>query len=359
MKKRPCLIPLLILFLNTPVIAQVETSDTLYSVYDTLSNNVRLFDSEKVLNIRLCFDLTYYKKKKPYEEYIDGLLEYCPEGKDTIRKNIRLRTRGGFRRMFCDFPPIRLNFKKTVSPHEEFTQIDKIKMVTHCKTGFGENVLREYLIYKLFNVLTENSYKVRLLRISYINTNPKKRNPKPTIEYAFVIEPDEYLAKRINFVEVEATTLTQKNIDQESIDRLAIFNYMIGNTDWAVPGLHNVTVLSENTFSSGGIKVIVVPYDFDYCGLVNAPYAIPYEKLPIANIRERYYTGICRKKEVLKNTLNEFADKKDEFYRIIGDFQYLGEKSKKDMITYLDSFFSLFDKNDTIVNKIIADCKDF
>lgn len=343
---------------NIPAFSQADTASVEYSVSDTLINSIRLFDSEEILNITLSFDITFYKKKKPDKEYIDGVLEYSPDGTDTIRKSIKLRTRGEFRRTYCDYPPIRLNFKKTESFSEEFNRVDKLKMVTHCRAGYGEYVLREYLCYKLFNILTDNSFKVRLLRINYINTNPKIRRTKPTIEYAFVIEPSEHLAQRTNCVEIKVPTLTQRSISQGSMDRLALFNYMIGNTDWSVPGLHNLVVLSRRVFEAGGAEIITVPYDFDYCGLVNATYAIPYEKLPIRSVRERYFTGMCRSEEELKTALKEFTDKKEEFYRVINEFPYLGPKSRKDIIMFLEEFYNLYDKRNGVIYRLLTECKD-
>ena len=216
-------------------------------------------------------------------------------------------------------------------------------------------MLREYLVYKLYNVLTENSFRVRLVNIEYINTYKKS---KPVKTFAFFIEPEEMLGERINAVPVNSLKLTQKHIIPEMMNRMAIFNYMIGNTDWSVPNLHNCKVLSPLKVSNSELGYIV-PYDFDYSGLVDASYAVPYEPLGLSSVRERRYVGICRSEEVFIDALREFQEKKEEFYKVINDFPYLGEKVKKEMIRYLDEFYAGFDKRNSVVYDILNGCTNF
>ena len=101
---------------------------------------------------------------------------------------------------------------------------------------------------------------------------------------------------------------------------------------------------------------IVVPFDFDYSGLINTYYATPVESLGIESVQERLYLGPCRSEDVFLEGLKEFSDRKEEFYKIINEFPYLNNKSKKEMIVYLESFFGDFDKNNTIVIKLGNEC---
>jgi hypothetical protein len=204
-------------------------------------------------------------------------------------------------------------------------------------------------------VLTENSFKVRLAQINYINTG---KQSKPIKQFAFIIEPLEALCKRTNSVEVKVPNITQKNIKPEVMDMMAIFNYMIGNTDWSVPIKHNIVALSQGASARPDLGIIL-PYDFDYAGLINADYAVPFEGLGLASVRDRKYLGICRDKEIFINELKEFLDKKEEFYKVINDFPYLKEKSKKNMIIYLDGFFAGIDKRNTLAYKLLQDCLVF
>lgn len=339
-------------FFILPANGQVDSVDVTYDISDDL----RLFESDELLEITLKFDMTTFRRKRSDVEYLEAKLIYTTGDNDTIEKDLQLRARGEFRRTFCDFPPIRLNFKKSKSPDDEFSQIDKLKVVTHCKAGNEDYLLREYLVYKLYNVLTDQCHRVRLLRINYEDASP--RQTKPISAFAFVIEPNEVLGQRLKGTEVPLEKITQKHIQPVSMDRMAIFNYMIGNVDWSVPGQHNVVVFSQPESDRPDLGLIVA-YDFDYAGLVNTDYAVPHEALPIESVRQRYYMGVCRSQEEFTSSVAEFPEKKEEFYRIINEFPYLRDRSKKDMLNFLDGFFNLYDRRNTIVNNLLNNCKNF
>jgi hypothetical protein len=345
---------LLACFFVLPALGQNDSIVSNYAAADTLQQDFGLFTNDEVLNLSLRFDITHYTRKKPKEEYLNAVLTYHINDKDSINKDIRLKSRGEFRNGFCSFPPVALNFKKTEFKKDDLNKIEKVKLVTHCNSGNEDYLMKEYLIYKLYNVLTDNSFRVRLVKINYINTYKKS---KPIQEYAFMIEPLDILAERVNAVPVESLNLGQRNIVPEMMDRVAIFNYMIGNTDWSVPNQHNCKVLSQRNSSTPELGMIV-PYDFDYSGLVNAEYAVPYEGLSIKSVRERIYLGLCRSEEVFTNELKEFADKKDDFYKVVNSFPYISDRIKKEMINYLDEFFDGFDKRNSIIYDIRANCKD-
>jgi hypothetical protein len=347
-------IQVLLVFLAVlQVKAQNDTIDS-YSVNDTLVD-FGMFTRDDVFEISLHFDITHYRKKKPKDEYLDAIMTYHISKTDSINKRIRIKSRGEFRNDYCTFPPIYVNFKKTEFNKDDLNKLEKVKLVTHCQSGNEENVFKEYLIYKLYNVLTDSSFRVRLVKINYINTF---KQSKPIRSYAFFIEPLDRLAERISGVPVDLLTLSQKNIVPEMMDRMAIFNYMIGNTDWSVPNQHNCKVLA-GLRTDGSNLGMIVPYDFDYSGFVNASYAIPAEGLGIESVRERIYTGTCRNEEVYLKAVKEFAGKKESFYNVIHEFPYLDDRSKKEMTRYLDEFYSLFDKRNTIVYNLIHGCKNY
>jgi hypothetical protein len=346
---------LLGLILTLPGFGQNDTIDITYKIRDDVSKSLRLFEKDDLLELSLRFDITAFKRNKSKEEYLPAILTLYLNKTDSINKDIKIRARGQTRRTICSFPPIRLNFKKSESPNDEFKNIDKLKLVTHCEPGHQIYTLKEYLIYKLYNVLTDYSYRVRLARINYINTGKKS---KPDIEYAYFIEPADVLGKRVNCTEVKTANLTQKNIRPEMMDRMAIFNYFIGNTDWSVPIKHNVTILAQS-FPENPNLAAIVPYDFDYSGLINADYAVPYVGLGLKSVLERRYLGICRSQEVFMRELKEFSDKKKEMIKVINDFPYLNAKTKKEMIMYLEGFFRDFDKHNIIVYKLLNECLDF
>lgn len=349
---------ILLLLINTSLSGQNSYADTTYQLTDTLPPSLSLFESDSILDISILFDITQYRRKRSDKEYLDAILTYKPGENDSVSKKIRVRARGEFRRNYCDFPPLMLNFRAKDTVGKEFSRINKLKMVTICRKGHEDYLLREYLTYKLYNVLTDNSYKVKLLRIDYINTGKTRRNKNNIREFAFAIEPVEYLAERTGTIEVTSDNLSRSMIKPSMLDRMAIFNYMIGNADWSIGGQHNVTVLSDSWLERPDLGV-VVPYDFDYSGLVNTSYAVPGENLGIKSVRERVFLGLCREREVFEDALREFTDKKEELYRVINEFPWLKEKSKRDMIKYLDSFYGQFDRRNSIVNTLLYDCRRY
>ena len=357
MKKRIFFQAYLVIFLAFPVFCQNDNAGTQSAIPDTSNKHFGLFEDDKILDISLRFDLTTYLRTKPKEEYLKTVITIHLSKTDSINEDIRLRTRGEFRNENCYFPPIELNFKKADFGYTDLNKISKIKLVPACQLGTAneEYVLREYLIYKLFNVLTDTSFRVRLLKINYIDSEKKKKTVR---QYGFLIEPIEILAARTNAIPVTSPALTQKNIVPEVMDRLAIFNYMIGNYDWSLPGQHNVKVLKMlaiNTLELG----VAIPYDFDLTGLVNADYAVPAEVIGTKTIRERIFLGICRTKEVYQEELEEFLEKKEEFYRVINEFPYLNQRAKKDMTLYLDEFFNQCTGRKDILNTLLYSCKKF
>jgi hypothetical protein len=355
MKRLLCLLILFFVFLISPVYSQKESTSDLYAAEDTLSDNVGLFEKNEILHLSLRFDITQYTRKKPKEEYLDAVITYHINDKDSVNKNIRIKSRGEFRNEFCTFPPIMINLKKTENRREDMKKIEKVKLVTHCKSGNEDNLLKEYLIYKLYNVLSDVSFRARLVRIDYINTAKKN---KTVTSFGFLIEPVNVLAERTNKIEVESINLGQKDMVPEILDRMAIFNYMVGNADWSIPNQHNCKILLEANAQTQSLG-IPVPYDFDYTGMVNASYAIPNETSQIKSVTQRIYTGTCRSKETFAKELIEFTDNKAEFYRIINDFPYISERAKKEMINYLDEFYEGFDSRNSIVNDFLSTCKKY
>jgi len=325
---------------------------------DSLKKSFRLFEDDKIMEITLGFDLTTYFKSKPKDQYLQANLTIHLSKTDSISRDIGLKTRGIWRNQNCTFAPIELDIKKAKFSYTDLNKISKLKLAPQCNFNkINEDyILREYLAYKLFNVLTDTSFRVRLVTVNYVDTQKKR---KPIKQFAFFIEPLDMLTARTNCTTVKIKTLNQKSIIPRIMDRLSIFNYMIGNYDWSVPGQHNVTVIKSQGFDPNGGLGIAIPHDFDWTGLVNPSYAIPTEEIGIENVRERKFYGICRPKEVYRQELDMFLAKKDEFYKVINEFPYLSNQVKKDLTSYLDGFFNQLTGNkDKILYNLTNTCKD-
>jgi hypothetical protein len=336
--------------------AQNDTVITKDPGHSSRKQEISLFGSDELLNINLYFDLGMFLKKTSKSDSFDGEMIIRPGEKDSIHKTIKLKYRGIIRNEICSFPPIEIDFSKPL--YADSAKIKKLKLVTHCEPGSltDEYVVREYLVYKLFNALSDTSLKVRLLKVNYIDINKKK---KTIVKYGIFIEPVEMLAKRTNCIVLKTTTLNQNQILPAIMDRLAIFNYMVANWDWSVPGQHNVKILKPLNYEAGGLG-IAIPYDFDLTGVVNADYAIPPPNVNIEKVRDRMYSGLCRTREVYMKDLKEFIDRKDKIYSAVNSCSQLNQRSKKDITTYLDTFFDQLEKpkyQDRLIEDFARTCK--
>lgn len=172
--KKLIALPLLFL-LGVSVYGQADTMLKDLTIADTQDVKVTLFDSDDLFEIFLSFDITKYKREKMSDDYLDAKLRYVENINDTVTKKIKVRPRGNIRRSaICDFPPLMLNFQMKDPSDSKFAGINKLKFVTYCKLGFEDYILREYLVYKLYNVITDYSFRVRLFKINYINTAKEK-----------------------------------------------------------------------------------------------------------------------------------------------------------------------------------------
>lgn len=339
-----------------PASGQNDTTDTIQQKSNATERNISLFNADELLEITLYLDLTKFSKKPEKDDSFDADLTIHFSKTDSLHKKTTIKYRGVSRFQICSFPPMELNFKKPL--YSGSGKIKKLKLVTHCESGkqSDEYVLREYLVYKLFNVLTDTSFRVRLLKVNYID---KKGNKKPIKKYGIFIEPIDLLAERTNSTIVKTPNLGQSHILPYVMDRLAIFNYMISNWDWSVTGQHNVAVIKPMNYENAGSGT-AIPYDFDLTGVVNAGYAVPPPELKIENIRERLFSGICRSKDVFQEDLTKFSDNKGKLYSVINGFPYLSQRSKKDITTFLDQFFDQLEKQksmDALVDLFLASCK--
>lgn len=359
MTRKVCFLILFVLVIRLSVSGQGDMPGTKSVNPSDSGKYFGLFDNDSLLEITLRFDLSKYFREKPKEEYLKANITFHPGTGDSLSEDIRLRTRGEFRNNYCYYAPIELNFKKADLGFDDLDNITKLKMVTQCYSGSkGEDyVLREYLVYKLFSVFTDTSFRVRLLKINYIDT---ERDRKPISQYGFFIEPVEMLADRAGSIQIKsAVKLNQKSIFPFIIDRVAIFNYMIGNYDWAVPNQHNVRVIKANVIDSIQLA-IAVPYDFDWTGFVNADYAVPAEIVGTSNVRQRIFLGVCRNEEIYSRELDYFVGKKEELYGIINDFPYLNPRAKRDLTSYLDEFFNnIMNRKKNLINIFMDTCKKF
>jgi hypothetical protein len=297
----------------------------------------RLFDSNQLLKITLIakFDSLLYNDNLEVSTYSDALL-LVPELKDTF--HIRVRTRGKFRRKEenCSFPPLKIKFNKKETRHSIFSKIDNLKLVSHCQSDpldFQDYVLREYLMYRFYNRLSDSSFRVRLLEITYIDSAGLIDT---LIRYGFFIENEKNMAKRLDLKVSGQKSFVPSPSDFNS-NLLALFNFMIVNQDYSFELSHNLIVLSDSATQ----QQIPVPFDFDFAGMVDIPYNIPRAENDTMPHYWRNYKGFCRSLRKLKPTIAYFNNHKEELYDELNSFSQLSEESKQSVRRKLDEFYSI------------------
>ena len=169
--------------------------------------------------------LINYRNRDTYQK---GTFSYANEKGKVFNHKIKLRPRGKFRRRICDFPMIKIDFPKKVLKEHGYTKHDDYKLVTHCLNNAlaaYENIAREFLAYKLYNILSPNSYQVQFLYFTYIDT---KEKIDPIQQIGFIIEDTAELEDRV-FGEVRKETagLLQDSFDIEQHDFVALFLSLI------------------------------------------------------------------------------------------------------------------------------------
>ncbi|MGZ8557445.1 MAG: hypothetical protein ACXWWC_03890 [Chitinophagaceae bacterium] len=314
----------------------------------------KFFTDERVFELNLVADfkkLIQGKLKKDFEtKYHPATITFLFSDSVKVTGDIEIRPRGKYRREECYLPPLQLNFKTSKSV--ALKKLGRLKLVLPCgSSGYDEQlILKEWLVYKIYNLLTEKSFRVRLVKMSYRDINDKI---KPDNFYAFFIEDVDEMAKRNNCAEIQPLRPHIENTNRNLTTLVSIFQYMIGNSDWAVPIYHNVKLIRSKKDSLS--RPFVVPYDLDYCGLVNARYAIPPESLPIKSVTERFYFGFPRTMEELQSVLQIFREQRKAMNALIQNCEPLSAQNKKEMIKYLDDFFEITEKErdirDHFINK--------
>jgi len=319
-----------------------------------------LFAEDSILKVRIEAPLTSLMRDRPDEDYLTGSFSYESKGGETQTLSLKVRTRGNYRRdpEHCDFAPLRLNFRKSEVVDSLFAGQDKLKLVTHCRSNsiaFRQFVLREYLIYRFLNQLTEVSYRVRLLHIEYVDTEGQEALTR----YGFVIEDDKAVAARNELQVVKIRHVPPEEIDRNFQNLLHVFEYMVGNTEYSFINpepdkncCHNADVLS----ATGGAPYIPLLFDFDFSGLVHAPYAEPNPRYPVGNVRIRHYKGLCNNNDILGETLQRFRDQERQMFDIIEQLEPLSTRAWRSIRSYLAGFYRVINDPEAVERKLQDQC---
>ena len=304
---------------------------------DAISRKVFFLSNDQV-EITLVSDFKKIKGKKLKKVFQPATVTLTMPHLAPVTEEIQIAARGEFRRVNCIMPSLALNFKSEKAP--KLKGLKNLKLVCGCSySAYDEELLlKEYLVYKIYNQLTNMSFGVRLAKLNYKDEQSKA---KEYSQYGFLIEDLDDLAKRNECHEFKKKVASGSLTDHNQMMLVSMFQYMIGNTDWSLPNNHNVRYVQVKTDTIS--FPYVVPYDFDYCGLVNAPYAIPQPEFGIERVTDRYYRGIPGQKEQVAEMVKLFKEKQEVITSLIMNFDLLKKSVREGMVNYINSFYKDLD----------------
>lgn len=275
-------------------------------------------------------------------------------GGRAVELDIEVRTRGQFRLETCSFPPLRLDLEDAAAAGTVFEGQNKLKMVGSCRppaSAWQELVTKEYLAYRTVRAVTDRALGVRRLLMTFVDTSGERESQTREV---FVIEDDDAAAARLGATVFELEE--GKNLPAHAFDPTfrmtnAVAQYMVGNPDWSDVAGHNVEI-----FDRGGVA-LVVPYDFDSSGLVDAPYATPPPEYRLTSVRERYYRGWCETPVTTTRVLDRFRAARDSVVAIWEGADGLSETERRRSISYLEDFFDDVETDERAERRFLRDCR--
>jgi hypothetical protein len=310
-----------------------------------------LFDGHAVLNLRLSGPLSDLvddrKDEVPYEFTLTaGETDYA----------VRLSPRGKSRLETCAFPPLRLTFTEPPSESSPFFGLERVKLVTPCRDvhNMEMNVYEEYAAYRMFNLLSDVSYRARLLNITYDDTSGELDGTHP----AFAIEPTDHMAERLGGRERELPGVSRKNLDPDHASRMYVFQYLVGNTDWSLVTAEGDDFCCHNgRLLQLGNQLYLVPYDFDRTGLVDASYAKPAPKTRIRKVTQRRYRGYCMEDDApLGEAVALTVTLEPEIMAIVDQLPGLEAADREKTRRFLAGFFEDAENEEALLDEFRRSC---
>ncbi len=293
-------------------------------------------------------NLTKNKKERAYQ---DAALCCRTSPNDSLTMNAKVRTRGHMRLDICDYPPLKLKIDKDDLSRHQLSNFNELDIVNHCQDNenYQQLILKEYLCYKLWELVSPYYLKTQLIRLHYQDTAGIEVHESST---AFLVEDPEEMCDRLGGKNIKNDIIRNSALERQPFLRLSLFEFMIGNTDWYIGNRHNI----EFVGIPGHTLLISVPYDFDYSGLVQAPYAKPNEAIKFENVSIRFYQGFCHTEPEVRGQLQVFLDQKEKILQMPYQIQGLNEKSIKQVTTYLQSFYDVIENPKKLKSQVLEHC---
>lgn len=289
-------------------------------------------DTEAPLELRLELPVDSLLAKVEGDQ--GALVSFVDVNGEANTWNIGVALRGKFRRQRCEFPPLKLNFSKKALRAAGLETFDKYKLVSSCSSDpmAGNLVLKEYLAYRAYNLLSENSFRVQRLSITYVDING---NHPDRTEHGFIIEETDELAARLNLEKVASPIGLPAHVYEPAAEATqALIQYMVSNGDWSMVLARNIKVYKRDDG-----QLIPVAYDFDFSGWVGAPYASPTSEIGQQSIYQRVYQGYVQPDQLMREIADHFREQRRPVMDLIDNFMELQTEEKTTLRRFVARFF--------------------
>ncbi|HET6565522.1 MAG TPA: hypothetical protein VFG52_08930 [Xanthomonadales bacterium] len=321
----------------------------LASAYEStaMADSYPLFRDDGTLDLVIEVPMSTLHREADQNPVLPGFLRYVDADGNEITLDIELTTRGRSRLKYCQFPPLSITIVQKQPETTLFAGQGKLKIGTHCRKGaqFVDYLEQEFGIYQAYRQLTDYSFRVRKLRITYRDIENKR---KDEIHPAFFIESVDEAAGRLGMEEIKSPKIRVSQLDAEQTSISGLYQYLIANTDWDItkgPGsedcCHNGKLVGRPGTQENWV---VLPYDFDQAGLINTGYAMPSPALGIRSVRTRLYRGECRYNDRLDETIALFNARRGQIESTLVP-ESLSPSTRKSAMKYIGEFYSTI--NDT------------
>ncbi len=349
--KKVCIF-IFISFFRVYVFAELQSPAGTTSIgQDSLLQDIFKESEVLSLSIRANFDSLIEDASRLRSVIRDAELKLNTTGSRSEYFPVQLETRGNFRMKpeNCNFPPLKLIFVKSNYAQTVFLNNSSVKLVDQCqlfKSDYQAYLLQEYIIYKLFSALSDYSFKVRLLKVSYIN---KGYLFDTLTRYSFVLEAPKEMAKRYNAKRVNSNNVELNKVDLWQYKLVCFFEYMVMNNDWSVAICHNIELIQPDPDK----PAIPVPYDFDWSGIIKVPYKVPTSEGIKVIQPERSFKGDFKSRRELKDAIQFFNMRRGEIYSIVSQFKELDSSYRILFLKSLDDYYAILNAYFAFNKKII------
>lgn len=315
-----------------------------------------LFETDAPLRLTITGPISKLIADRENDQEVPGTVA----GPDGQALPVRLKLRGITRRTaeICEFPPLRINFTGPPPAASPFAGQNRLKLVTHCRTSasFQQHLLIEYAAYRMYNLLTPRSFRVRLAQIEYRDSSGR---PIVTRDGFFIEELGD-VAKRNTLPMTGARErIMLANLSSADAGRYSMFQHMLANHDWSMRAgpprdycCHNAELIGP----LGAGSVVPIPYDFDFSGLVGAFYAKPPESVQIVDVRQRLYRGFCTHNGAALAAARQMRALRPQMLAVLGQVPGLLPATQRRATAFLERFFADTAADDGVGAKVLKRC---